>query len=130
MQKAIYFLLLLVLGNFVSILNKWKRKNLNFILESKVESEMTTNSFNQIFLISAILERLPNRIPARFNCYERALTGRYLLNILKIPNSLSLGVYPMTDQKFDKLHAWLVTDACDVCGFKNKEYYTEMKVYT
>lgn len=128
-RKGFLFLIIILIGNIVSILNKWNKNNLRFILEPR-NGPFNEENLHLIFNISEILERLPNKIPFRFNCYEKALTGRLLLNFIKIPNKMVIGVNPFKNSKYDKFHAWLSTESCDVCGFSIKENYVVFTVYS
>jgi Transglutaminase-like superfamily len=52
-----------------------------------------------IFPISQVIEGFPDYIPMPFKCYERALTARAVLNVIKIKSTLYIGFNPNTDEK-------------------------------
>ncbi len=121
-------LVLLVIGNIISILHIVKKNPIKRILEPATDGFRAGNPY-LIFLVSEIIEDMPARIPMPFNCYERALTARFVFNLFKIKSVFYIGFNPKAVTRNDKLHAWLGTDVCDVCGFSIKDKYVVVKKY-
>jgi Transglutaminase-like superfamily len=118
----------LIIGNIISAINRLKNNNITSILEP------SSNNFKEgspffVFMISDIIEGLPSRIPMPFRCYERALTARFVFNLCQINSVFYIGFNPNTQNRNEKLHAWLGTDVCDVCGFSIKDKYIILKKY-
>jgi hypothetical protein len=128
MMNFFFGILCFIFGNIISFLDKRKKNTIDFILKPNRKNILKGNP-KLIFSLSRILEMFPNRIPLAFNCYQKALTGRYILNLFRIKNSLTIGFNPIAVSEEDKLHSWLETDISDVCGFASKEKYLTIKVY-
>jgi hypothetical protein len=82
-----------------------------------------------VFMVSQIVEGLPTHIPMPFRCYERALSARFVFNLFKIKSIFYVGFNPKAEIRNEKLHAWLSTEVCDVCGFSIKDKYVVLKKY-
>ena len=121
-------LVLLVIGNIVSFVHIVKKTPIKRILEPDSDGFQTGNP-SLIFLVSQFIEGLPTHIPMPFRCYERALAARFVFNLFKIKSVFYIGFNPKAKTKKDKLHAWLGTGVCDVCGFSIKDKYVVLKKY-
>jgi hypothetical protein len=90
MMNFFFGILCFIFGNIISFLDKRKKNTIDFILKPNRKNIWKGNP-KLIFSLSRILEMFPNRIPLAFNCYQKALTGRYILNLFRIKNSLTIG---------------------------------------
>jgi hypothetical protein len=121
-------LVLLIMGNILSIIHIVKKNPIKRILEPSSDCFQTGNP-SVIFFVSELIEGMPNNIPMPFKCYERALTARFVFNMFKIKSVFYIGFNPKAAIRKDKLHAWLGTAVCDVCGFSIKDKYVVVKKY-
>ena len=121
-------LVITAIGNVVSIIHLVQKNPIKRILEPVSDGFQTGNP-SLIFLVSQLIEGLPDHIPMPFRCYERALTARFVFNLFKIKSVFYIGFNPKAKTKNDKLHAWLGTGVCDVCGFSIKDKYVVLKKY-
>lgn len=128
LKRIILGLVLVLLGNVISLVHQLAKNPIKSILEPSAKN-LHSGQPNFVFMVSAIIEGLPANIPLPFNCYERALTTRFVFNLLKIKSVFYIGFNPNAETKNDKLHAWLSTDICDVCGFSIKDKYVVIKKY-
>jgi hypothetical protein len=128
LKRAFLYIALLITGNVISAINQLKKNNVKSILEPTSKNFKVGSPFF-IFMISEIIEGLPSRIPMPFHCYERALTARFVFNLFKIKSYFYVGFNPNAITRKEKLHAWLSTDICDVCGFSIKDKYVVLKKY-
>jgi len=128
LKKVFMWTLLLLIGNLISIIHIAYKKPIKTILEPASKDFQTGNPF-LIFLVSQLIEEMPYHIPMPFKCYERALTARFVFNLLNIKSVFYIGFNPKAETRKDKLHAWLETDVCDVCGFTIKDKYMVLEKY-
>jgi hypothetical protein len=128
LMRGLMWIVLFFIGNILSLVHLGYKKPIKFILEPDSEDFQSGNPFF-IFLVSHLIETMPYHIPMPFRCYERALTARFIFNLLKIKSVFYIGFNPKAVTRADKLHAWLETDICEVCGFAIKDKYVVFEKY-
>ncbi|WP_374756472.1 lasso peptide biosynthesis protein [Dyadobacter sediminis] len=119
---------LFLIGNVISIIHIVYKKPVKTILEPDSNGFQSGNPY-LIFLVSQLIEGMPYHIPMPFKCYERALTARFVFNVLKVKSVFYIGFNPKAATRTEKLHAWLETDIGDVCGFTIKDRYVVLEKY-
>lgn len=128
LRKIFMWTVLLLIGNLISIIHLAYKKPLKTILEPASRNFQSGNPI-LIFLVSQLIEGMPYHIPMPFKCYERALTARFVFNMLKVKSVFYIGFNPKAETRTEKLHAWLETDVCDVCGYTIKDKYVVLEKY-
>jgi hypothetical protein len=128
LRRIFMSIVLFLIGNIISIVHIGYKKPIKFILEPDSGDFESGNPF-LICLVSQLIEGMPQNIPMPFRCYERALTARWVFNLLKVKSVFYIGFNPKADTRQGKLHAWLGTDVCEVCGYTIKDKYVVFEKY-
>ena len=74
------------------------------------------------FRVAIAIEKVSNVLLWPSACFEKALTGKYLLKKYNIPSTLYLGA-AIDEKKNFKAHAWLSCDKYILIGKSNRDQY-------
>lgn len=128
MTKFFLYIQVFVFGNVVSLINARSKNVLKFILYPKKKT-LKNGNFGYLLNLSDVIEKMPSWLVWNFNCYNRALTGRWILNLNGVRSSLYLGFISSDKFQGDRLHSWLTTEYLDVCGYEIAYKYQVMTKY-
>ena len=93
-------------------------------------TEPDHNLSKDLILVSNMIRKADQLTPWNNNCFPRALTGKFYLNMRGISSTIFFGVHKNQETNILKAHAWLKTGDEFITGQKDHEEYTVVSYFT